>query len=105
MGEELRIVPKVTNRVGGRLTYRDLLHVRKSHLIRKKTDFIAFLPKSLPLVFTNRDLAERLTIQGRFRRKIRIAGRMTYSFCKLGIIDHIGVNGRIYEFVIRETDD
>ncbi|MFQ5978009.1 MAG: hypothetical protein ACE5OZ_07770 [Candidatus Heimdallarchaeota archaeon] len=94
-----------TRRPRYRQIQRDLLHVRETHLIRKKNDFITLLPENLPPVFTNRELAERLTVQGGKRRKIRIAGRMTYSLCRLGIIDHIGINGRAHEFAIRKNDD
>lgn len=80
---------------------RDLLSVQNTKQFLKRSDFIALLPKSLPDVFTNRDLTEKLTIQGGERRKRRISGCLTYSLCKLGILSRVGTRGRAHEFSIR----
>ncbi|MFX0115121.1 MAG: hypothetical protein ACFFB3_11285 [Candidatus Hodarchaeota archaeon] len=92
-----------TRRPRYRQVQRDLLDVRETRKFRERTDFLALLPKNLPAVFTNRELAEGLDIKGGERRKRRIAGRLTYSFSKLGLLDQVGINKRAHEFAIREV--
>ncbi|MFX0115998.1 MAG: hypothetical protein ACFFB3_15720 [Candidatus Hodarchaeota archaeon] len=92
-----------TQRPRYRQVQRDLLDVRETRKFRSRADFLDLLPKNLPSVFTNRHLAEQLAIKGGERRKRRVAGRLTYSFCKLGLLDQVGINKRAHEFSIRET--
>jgi hypothetical protein len=92
-----------TRRPRYRQIQRDLLRVRETHQFRKRADFINLLPDSLPPIFTNRDLAEKLVIQGGERRRRRIVGRMTYSLCSLGILSRVGKKKRAHEFAIRNS--
>jgi hypothetical protein len=80
---------------------RDLLSIQNTRKFLTRSDFIQLLPKGLPEVFTNRDLADRLVIQGGERRKRRISGCLTYSLCKLGILSRVGTRRRSHEFSIR----
>lgn len=84
-----------------KIIQRDLVSIVNTHILNTKADFIKLLPTGLPYVFTNQDIADRLRIQGNGRKKLRIPGLMTYSLCKLGILDHVGRRGRAYEFSIR----
>ncbi|MHA2246777.1 MAG: hypothetical protein ACXADY_17670 [Candidatus Hodarchaeales archaeon] len=83
------------------IVQRDLISIQETKKFCTRSDFIDLLPKNLPRIFTNRELAERLEIQGGNRRKRRIPGCMTYSLCKLGILDRVGTRGRAHEFTVR----
>ncbi len=84
------------------IVQRDLISIQETKNFCTRLDFIDLLPESLPRVFTNRELAERLKIQGGKRRKRRIPGCMTYSLCKLGILSRVGTRGRgAHEFTVR----
>jgi hypothetical protein len=80
---------------------RDLITIQDTQQFQKRADFANLLPKGLPPVFTNQELAEKLNIQGGIRRKKRIPGCMTYSLCRLGILRQVGKRGRAHEFTLR----
>jgi len=84
-----------------KIMQRDLLSVQEIRKFSTRNDFINVLPEKLPDIFTNHDLAERLEIQGGIRRVRRIPGCITYSLCKLGILNRVGTRGRAHEFTIR----
>lgn len=90
-----------SNRRRYKIVQRDLISVESSKKFRMRSDFLDLLPEGLPIVFTNRDLAERLEIQGGERRVRRIPGCMTYSLCKLGILSRVGTRGRAHKFRVQ----
>lgn len=79
---------------------RDLLSIEEIMKFQTKSDFIEILPDGLPEVFTNRDLAERLEVRGHKRRIQRTSGLITYTLCRLGILNRVGSRGRAHEFSI-----
>ncbi|MFX0051134.1 MAG: hypothetical protein ACFE8U_07550 [Candidatus Hermodarchaeota archaeon] len=83
------------------IVQRDLITIQETKQFRKRADFVNLLPIGLPPVFTNQELAEKLSIQGGIRRKNRIPGCLTYSLCRLGILRRVGKRGRAHEFTIR----
>jgi hypothetical protein len=89
-----------TNRKKYKVVQRDLMSVEKIMKFRKKSDFLKILPIGLPNVFTNRELAEKLFVQGGKKKKLRIPGRMTYSLCRLGVLERVGSKGRAHIFSI-----
>jgi len=91
---------KKSNRPRYKMIQRELINIENSINIRKKADLLAFLPKNLPKVFTNRNIIDQLEIQGNESRKFRIAGWMTYSLCNLGLLSQVGKKGRAHLFKI-----
>ncbi len=91
---------KKSNRPRYKMIQRELINIENSINIRKKADFLTFLPENLPKVFTNRNISDQLEIQGNERRKSRIAGWMTYSLCNLGLLSQVGKKGRAHLFKI-----
>ena len=91
-------IPKFGKRRRYRVTERDIWNIHSILQLRKFSDFVDFLPKDLPKLFTNKDVSKRLDIIGGERRKKRIAGCMTYSLCNLGILSRSGKKGRAYQF-------
>jgi hypothetical protein len=85
-----------------RQVQRDLIAIQEATMFRTVSDFTGLLPEALPTAFTNRELMESLAIQGGERRKRRIAGRLTYSLCNMGVLKRIGMRGRAYEFEIQD---
>ncbi|MFW9906682.1 MAG: hypothetical protein ACFFFH_20410 [Candidatus Thorarchaeota archaeon] len=82
------------------VTQRDLISIEEIMKFKTKSDFTRILPLGLPDVFTNRDLAERLETKGNKRRIQRISGLITYTLCRLGILNRVGFRGRAHEFTI-----
>lgn len=85
------------------VTQRDLLSIEEIMKFQTKSDFLEILPDGLPEVFTNRDLAERLEVKGHKRRIQRTAGLLTYTLCRLGLLDRVGFRGQAHEFSIRSS--
>lgn len=74
-------------RKGASIQDRKLIRVFERELFEHKTDFLKVLPKDLPELFTNRNLAESLGIH------ISQSRRITYSLRKIGVIAQVGKNG------------
>jgi hypothetical protein len=56
-----------SNRSRYRVTQRDLMSIEDTLEIRKESDFLDFLPKEIPDVFTNKDIITKLEINGNER--------------------------------------
>ncbi|UCG04492.1 MAG: hypothetical protein JSW11_11015 [Candidatus Heimdallarchaeota archaeon] len=82
---------------------RDLICIEKIMKFQTKSDFIGILPKGLPDAFTNTDLAEKMGIKGKRGRIQRIPGIITYSLCRLGVLNQVGRRGRAHEFSIKAS--
>ncbi len=89
-----------SNRRRYRTIQRDLISIEKMTRLKTQDDFLDLLPKDLPEVFTNRELAEKLKLTGSIIRIKRITARMTYSLCRLGILKKVGKRGRSHEFTL-----
>lgn len=69
-----------------------LVDVVETYLFPNKQSFSSLIPSVLPSPFTNRQLAESLSIRS------SLAGKMTYTLRKMGILDHVGKQGNAYLF-------
>ena len=69
-----------------------LVQVFKEVTFHGDTDFVHLLPKDLPTTFTNRELATSLYISA------SLAGKMTYTMRKMGILNLEGKIGNAYQF-------
>ena len=83
-------------RKGVSIANRCLLKIVDQHLFTTPADFRVFLPTDLPTPFTNRQLAEKLSI------KPNLAARMTYCLRALGILEVAGKQNRSYLYVLQE---
>jgi hypothetical protein len=81
-------------RRGTSIKDRKLISIIERAEFTNKTDFLRFLPESLPQPFTNRSFAESLGVPMRLSRK------MTYSFRKMGLIREVGKSGRALLFKV-----
>jgi hypothetical protein len=97
--KEFAGVWKKSKRPRYRMTQRELIRIEDTRKIRQKSDLYSFLPKGLPEVFTNRNISEKLEIQGGDKRRNRIAGCITYSMCNLGLLEQVRARGRAHQFV------
>ncbi|MHA2345076.1 MAG: hypothetical protein ACXACP_00015 [Candidatus Hodarchaeales archaeon] len=77
---------------------RDLIKIEKTLKIRRKQDFLSFLPSNLPIPFTNNDIFRKLRFSHKSRRNLRIPGQLTYSLCQLGLLKRIGKKGNAHLF-------
>lgn len=75
-------------RKGWSVADRRLLAVVDQRLFRKRTDYLSLLPDSLPLPFTNEELAEHLSMPR------RLATKMTYCLRRMGLLEQVGKRGR-----------
>lgn len=73
-------------RKGASIEDRKLISILESVMFENKMDFLRVLPKDLPNLFTNRNLAENLRIS------INQSRKMTYSLRKIGTIRDAGKN-------------
>lgn len=89
-----------SNRSRYRVIQRELMSIEETLEIRKESDFLDFLPKEMPDVFTNKDIITKLKINGNEKRKQRIAGCLTYSLCNLGLIKQVGKKRNAHQFKI-----
>ncbi len=87
--EELRIEDGKGSwrRKGWSIADRQLLKVHEDHLFDVMTDVARLLPEDLPVVFTTRDLASRLS------QSMRVAQQMTYCLREMCQIEQIGKQG------------
>jgi len=74
------------------ISERHLSRIIESVHFSNNEDFLRLLPKSLPSPFTNKQLAEQLRIRG------RLAGKITYTLRKMGILQIIGKKGNAHLF-------
>ena len=73
---------------------RNLIKVHSQHRYQQPMDLLDLLPRSLPAPFTNRQLADLLKIPA------RLAGKITYTFRKMGLVTVAGKDGRANLFSI-----
>jgi hypothetical protein len=73
---------------------RKLLSVLSQHTFSQPPDLLGMIPRSIPPQFTNRQLAEIARISP------RLAGKITYTLRKAGLIEVIGKHGRANLFEI-----
>jgi len=73
---------------------RNLIQVVSQHRFKEPQDLLELLPRPLPSPFTNRQLADLLKIPA------RLAGKITYTFRKMGLITIAGKDGRANLFSI-----
>jgi hypothetical protein len=71
-----------------------LVDVFNEVTIQSPNDFASLLPNNLSPVFTNRDLASTTGISS------SLAGKMTYTLRKMGILDIKGKCGNAYQFSV-----
>lgn len=88
-----------------RVVERDLLEIIKKIKLQNNEDFLQFLPSDLPKSFTNKELALLLNLDANNRRKMRIAGWITYSMCNLGLLERLGKRGRSFEFSLNISNE
>jgi hypothetical protein len=74
------------------ISERNLTRILDKKHFEYNEDFLELLPKSLPSPFTNKQLAKQLRIRG------RLAGKITYTFRKMGLIDIVDKKGNAYLF-------
>jgi hypothetical protein len=74
------------------ISERHLSKIVESVHFSNNQDFLQLLPKSLPSPFTNKQLAEQLRIRG------RLAGKITYTLRKMGILQIVDKKGNAYLF-------
>jgi hypothetical protein len=73
---------------------RKLLAIMDQHALTQTRDFLEMLPRSMPSQFTNKTLSEMLKISP------RLAGKISYTLRKAGVIKTIGKQGRANLFEI-----
>jgi hypothetical protein len=77
-------------RQGWSIVDRRLLEVVSRVVLETPSDFVAFLPASLPEQFTNRELAGELGITR------SLASKTAYSLRSMGLVDVTGKRGKAY---------
>ncbi len=82
-------------RKGWSIYERNLLKIIRQYTFHSPEDLLTILPKSLSSPFSNRQLADCLGI------RIRTAGKITYTFRKMGLIEIVGkdVNSYLFELL------
>jgi hypothetical protein len=75
-------------RRGASIEDKKLIRVLGRMVFENKADFLQVLPKNLTDPFSNRNLAESLGIT------VNRSRRMTYALRKIGVITHVGNDGR-----------
>jgi hypothetical protein len=81
-------------RKGVSIQDRRLIHIIERTLFSSITDYRALLPRTLPGSFTNRQLANLLSIPH------RLASKMTYTLLQTGVLENSGKQGKSYCFKI-----
>lgn len=81
-------------RKGWSIYERKLVRIINQINFTSPEDFLKLLPKSLPAPFTNQQLAKSLGI------RVRSAGKITYTFRKMNLIEITGKEGNSYLFEI-----
>lgn len=71
---------------------RRLLDIVERFRFESPAAFLDLVPGSLQEPFTNRELAEALDCRG------SLAGKMTYTLCRLHQLEQVGTRGRAYLF-------
>ena len=61
-------------------------------------NYLALLPPGLPQPFSNRELAAALRIS------LSLAGKMTYTLCKMGVLQHTGKRRNAYLYGVRSKE-
>ena len=81
-------------RKGWSIHERKLIRTISEHRFQSPEDLLSLLPKSLPSPFTNQNLSKTLGIRA------RTAGKITYTFRKMNLLEVIGKEGNAYLFII-----
>lgn len=87
---------------------RELNSIEKTRVFKNRNDFIELLPSNLPPKFTRKELGQALRLPKISERSVqRLAGRMTYSLWRLGILERIGKQKQayLYEYSTIKRDD
>ena len=93
-----------TTRRRYKIIERELNSIDDTRVFKNHNDFIKLLPTNLPPKFTRKELGQALSLPKLSERSIqRLAGRMTYSLWKLGVLKRIGKQRQayIYEYSSR----
>ena len=85
-------------RRGDRTIDRELVEVLSSRSFRTRAQWLAIVPKSLPLPWTSVSLGKKLGIGAEKARKI------LYCFAKAGLLEEDGKEGRRKLYAIRSID-
>jgi len=81
-------------RKGWSIHERKLIRTLSEHRFQSPEDLLSLLPKSLPSPFTNQNLSKTLGIRA------STAGKITYTFRKMNLLEVIGKEGNAYLFKI-----
>lgn len=81
-------------RKGWSIHERRLIRTLSEHRFQSPEDLLSLLPKSLPSPFTNQNLSKTLGIRA------STAGKITYTFRKMNLLEVIGKEGNAYLFKI-----
>ena len=78
------------------ISERHLLGIKSANTFHSSRDFLKLLPPSLPIRFTNKQLAEELGV----RRSL--AGKITYTFKKINLVELVDKLGNQHVFEIKK---
>jgi hypothetical protein len=67
---------------------RKLINVHKAHVFKTPSDYLQLFPRSLPIEFTTRDLANKSKL------RIRLAQKMVYCLREIELLEVIGKKGK-----------
>ena len=81
-------------RKGWSIHERRLIRTLSEHRFQSPEDLLSLLPQSLPSPFTNQNLSKTLGIRA------STAGKITYTFRKMNLLEVIGKEGNAYLFII-----
>lgn len=81
-------------RKGWSIHERKLIRTLSEHRFQSPEDLLSLLPQSLPSPFTNQNLSKTLGIRA------STAGKITYTFRKMNLLEVIGKEGNAYLFKI-----
>ena len=81
-------------RKGWSIYERKLIRTISEHRFQSPEDLLSLLPQSLPSPFTNQNLSKTLGIRA------STAGKITYTFRKMNLLEVIGKEGNAYLFKI-----
>lgn len=79
-------------RQGWSISERRLVNILGKRRFSQPEDLLVLLPDALPSPFTNAQLAQMLNVRG------RLAGKITYTLRKMGVLSVVGRQGRAYLF-------
>ena len=95
-----------TTRRKYKVVKRELKSIEETRVFKTQQDFIELLPAELPSKFTNKELKEALDLPKVSGRSVlRLAGRMTYSLWRLGILNRIGKRRQAYVYSFSKRVD